>query len=83
MDYERDEVAGRVTVKRDCPEWIREAWVVQLFGGTLRKRIAAGVKIGISVGISKHQTCGLAMNRAAAASMATTTQSRTAILFAH
>jgi len=45
--------------------------------------MATGVKIGMSIGMSAHQSSGFAMNKAAAASIAATTQIRIAILRAH
>jgi hypothetical protein len=41
---------------------------VQLLAGTRREKMAAGVKLGISVGMGARDGVGLAMRKAAAAS---------------
>jgi hypothetical protein len=56
---------------------------VQLLAGTRREKIATGVKIGMSAGVTSHRTAGFAMKKAAAASPATAKEIRMGIFRAH
>ncbi|MGD0627740.1 MAG: hypothetical protein ABR987_00215 [Terracidiphilus sp.] len=54
----------------------------QLLGFERYEKITVGVKRGMSTGIAAHHWAGLAMSKAAAPSITTTTQMRMAILIA-
>jgi hypothetical protein len=57
--------------------------MIQIFEGTRREKTAAGVKIGMSTGMTAHHSRGFAVKKAAATSMAHTKHRRIAILSAH